>query len=104
LGPDAGGVEVGFQIERAAKEFGMANPPAKQPVDWATIGALIGILTAVVVFFGAWIYCMSEYGFLFGFGLGWLPAGILAAIVGWIMRYIWPAALALLTYILIKAS
>ena len=41
-----------------------------------------GYVTGFVVFAGAWIYCMNEYGFLFGFGLGWLPAGILAAMAG----------------------
>lgn len=31
-----------------------------------------------IVFLCFWWYCTSEYGFLFGFGLGWLPSGILA--------------------------
>ena len=40
----------------------------------------------LVAFISTWIYCMSEYGFLWGFGLGWLPASILATIVA----FLWP--------------
>ena len=49
----------------------------------------MGLLGGAVTFIGAWIYCMSEYGFLFGFGLGWLPAAILAVMVGFALRYLW---------------
>ena len=40
----------------------------------------------MLAFFGTWIYCWVAYGFLLGFGLGWLPALILAPIVG----FLWP--------------
>ena len=63
---------------------------------YGVIGVWIGGLCGAVTFLGAWIYCMSEYGFLFGFGLGWLPAGILAAIVGLIVRFLWGPILALI--------
>lgn len=36
----------------------------------------------LLTFCAAWMYCTAKYGFLFGFGFGWLPAGILAAIMG----------------------
>jgi hypothetical protein len=36
----------------------------------------------LLTFAAAWFYCAATYGFLFGFGLGWLPAGILACFVG----------------------
>ncbi len=39
-----------------------------------------------VVFIATWIYCIAEYGFLFGVGLGWLPAFILGILAFWI----WP--------------
>ena len=42
----------------------------------------LGIIVALTTFVTAWVYCTIHYGFLFGFGLGWLPAGMLAAIVG----------------------
>ena len=44
-----------------------------------------GVIVGIVVFVASWIYCMNEYGFLFGFGLGWLPSGILAAMIGGIV-------------------
>ena len=42
----------------------------------------LGIIVALTTFVTAWVYCTIHYGFLFGFGLGWLPAGMLAATVG----------------------
>ena len=50
---------------------------------WYEVGTTI---TAWIVFVVAWIYCIAEYGFLLGVGLGWLPAGIVAVIVG----LLWP--------------
>ena len=43
-------------------------------------------ITAFIVFVGSWIYCISEYGFLLGVGLGWLPSIIVAYIAG----FLWP--------------
>jgi hypothetical protein len=43
---------------------------------------IVGGLTFII----SYIYCIAEYGFLFGFGLGWLPSMFLAAIVG----ALWP--------------
>ena len=40
----------------------------------------VGIVVAVIAFCGSWIYCIAEYGYLLGFGLGWLPSIILAAL------------------------
>lgn len=57
--------------------------------DYLKVGKVLGILAAVVTFLGAWGYCAATYGFLFGFGLGWLPAGILAVIVGFAVAFLW---------------
>lgn len=43
-------------------------------------------ITAFITFVGSWIYCIAEYGFLLGVGLGWLPSIIVAAIAG----ALWP--------------
>jgi hypothetical protein len=45
-------------------------------------------ITGLLVFFGIWIGCAVEYGFL-GFALGWMPA----AIIGWICGMLWPLLL-----------
>jgi hypothetical protein len=49
----------------------------------------VGLVCAVLGFFGSWAYCTSEYGYLLGFGLGWLPSAILAAIIYAVIRYMW---------------
>jgi len=53
------------------------------------IGFWLAAIIAPVTFISSWVYCVSEYGYLFGFGLGWLPSAILAAIVYLIIRYTW---------------
>lgn len=61
-----------------------------------TGGWLSGVIVALATFVTAWAYCAIHYGFLFGFGLGWLPAGILAAIVGAVSWLVSPLAAGLL--------
>jgi len=43
----------------------------------------------VVVFLVSWVYCISEYGYLLGVGLGWLPSVIVASLVA----LLWPLVL-----------
>lgn len=59
-------------------------------------------ITWFLIFIGSYIYCIAEYGFLLGVGLGWLPSIIVATIFCWL----WPlyaaalaAALAYLAYL-----
>jgi hypothetical protein len=47
------------------------------------------MLAWVVTFLGAWAYCAMAYGFLLGFGFGWLPAVILAFIVAGAVWLLW---------------
>lgn len=69
------------------------------------MGIPIGSLAGLITFIGAWIYCMANYGFLFGFGLGWLPAIILAVMVGFATRYLWgPMAVALAVFAVMVAT
>jgi len=56
----------------------------------------LGIIVALATFVTAWAYCTMHYGFLFGFGLGWLPAGMLAAMVGVVSWLLSPLAAGLL--------
>lgn len=60
-------------------------------------------LVWIVVFLGTWGYCAITYGFLLGFGLGWLPASILASILAFVWPLIAAAAVVLWLY-LSKAS
>lgn len=40
----------------------------------------VAFLLSAAVFFSVWAYCFFTYGFLLGFGLGWLPAYICAIV------------------------
>ena len=53
------------------------------------IGAILAFLIGGLTFLGCWWYCIAEYGFLLGVGLGWLPSGITASIVGFLIRWLW---------------
>ena len=43
--------------------------------------ALLAATVVVVMFLGIWAYCTIHYGFL-GFCLGWIPAAVLAPLIG----------------------
>jgi hypothetical protein len=67
--------------------------------EWyLTIGTILGAISALAAFLISWWYCAAEYGYLLGFGLGWLPSVILAAIIYFAVRYLWglPAVLVVL--------
>lgn len=49
------------------------------------VGAWVGLIVFVV----SWVYCIAEYGYLFGVGLGWLPS----LIVGFLAAWLWPLLL-----------
>ena len=70
------------------------------PLTWDGIfnggGGLLRIIVVLATFITAWAYCTIYYGFLFGFGLGWFPAGMLAAIVGVVSWLASPLAVGLL--------
>ncbi len=65
------------------------------------VGGVLGILPAIAAFIGGWWYCADTYGFLFGFGLGWLPAFILAVIVELAFMLLWGPALAAVAYFVV---
>lgn len=60
---------------------------------YLTIGHWIGALAASLTFLGSWWYCAATYGYLFGFGLGWLPSLILSAISGLAVKFLWGPSL-----------
>lgn len=68
--------------------------------DWYEIGATV---TGVLIFLAVWIGCSVAYGFL-GFALGWMPALILAAIIGlfWPLLLVLLVIAALLLYAMLK--
>jgi hypothetical protein len=45
----------------------------------------------------SWFYCAATYGFLWGFGFGWVPGAIVGIIawwvcygLAWLFSYLWP--------------
>ena len=56
---------------------------------YARVGYVIGGIVGLLLFVGLWIYCIATYGFLSGVGLGWLPAAIVAVIIGLLLRFLW---------------
>ena len=50
---------------------------------------VIGISVGIIAFFGSWIYAATQWGFLLGFGLGWIPSLFIGAILG----FTWPIIL-----------
>ncbi len=68
----------------------MSNPSKRSYLE---TGVVLGWITGLLTFIAAYIYCIATYGFLFGLGLGWLPSGILAAIVGGLTVFLWGPAI-----------
>jgi len=80
------------EAKRALREREQAENDARDRRSrerWRSVYAIGGYLTWVVVFFGAYAYCIFEYGFLLGVGLGWLPAAITATVAA----FLWPLLL-----------
>jgi hypothetical protein len=63
-------------------------------------GYMLGWLVGPVTFIGCYIYCIATYGFLFGVGLGWLPAWIVAVVAFWATVILWGPAMVLLLIVL----
>ncbi len=53
--------------------------------DYET-GALI---TGVIDFIALMVYAVSTYGWFLGLGMGWIPAGVIAFVIG----LLWPVVL-----------
>lgn len=58
--------------------------------DYLCIGAVTGAVFSVLIFFCSWGYCVAQYGYLVGVGLGWLPSIIVAVLGGVTTFILWP--------------
>jgi hypothetical protein len=77
---------------RKRRELGYETPEAllvkpKGQSTAANVGVVLGSMYTIgcyvvwfLTFVGCWVYCISEYGFLLGVGLGWLPSAIAASV------------------------
>jgi hypothetical protein len=74
-----------------------ATPEIKHPpLKYTEIGLMLSVFTGGATFLAAWAFCALIYGFLFGFGLGWLPAAILALLVAGATVLLWGPVVVLL--------
>jgi hypothetical protein len=81
------------------------TPPKYQPPPRRTytdLGWICAALTGPATFLAVWIYCGVSYGFLLGFGLGWIPAVILALLVAVATIFLWPLAAVVLLYVIYR--
>jgi hypothetical protein len=93
------GVAGDLIATKIGEGFPMNNPNKK---GYLEIGFVLGWIAGILTFIAAYIYCIATYGFLFGLGLGWLPSGILAVIVGFLTMFLWgPALVVLAVFVLL---
>jgi TonB family protein len=52
-------------------------------------GRCCGYFTGAISFLATWWYCAETYGFLWGFGFGWVPSAIIGLIVFVITILVW---------------
>jgi hypothetical protein len=81
------------------------RPPEYKPpprTTYTDLGWIFAALTGPATLLAVWIYCAVTYGFLLGFGLGWIPAVILALLVAVATIYLWPLAAVALLYVIYR--
>lgn len=62
---------------------------------YRVISKVLGCLAAVVTLIACWIAAIAQWGWLLGIAFGWIPALIIAAIVGFLIYALWGVAVAL---------
>ena len=60
---------------------------------YLAIGHRLGRVAGIITFLGAYVWSVFAYGFLLGFGLGWLPSLLLALLVGALTIFLWGPAI-----------
>jgi hypothetical protein len=77
----------GLEPRATPDELFMREASGPRKVDYYLgIGAGLG---GFVTFIGAYIYCIATYGFILGFGFGWIPSIIAAIIVSQVVHFLW---------------
>ena len=80
------------------------TPPKYQPpprTTYTDLGWIFAALTGPATLLAVWIYCAVTYGFFWGFGLGWIPALILALLVA-VAIFLWPLAAVAVLYVIYR--
>jgi hypothetical protein len=80
-------------------------PPEYKPpprTTYTDLGWIFAVLTGPATLLAVWIYGAVTYGFLLGFGLGWIPALILALLAAVATIYLWPLVALVLLYVIYR--
>jgi hypothetical protein len=81
------------------------RPPEYKPpprTTYTDLGWIFAALTGPATLLAVWIYCAVTYGFFLGFGLGWIPALILALLVVVATIFLWPLAAVAVLYVIYR--
>jgi hypothetical protein len=81
------------------------RPPEYKPpprTTYTDLGWIFAALTGPATLLAVWIYCAVSYGFVLGFGLGWIPALILALLVAVATIFLWPLAAVAVLYVIYR--
>ena len=81
------------------------RPPEYKPPPrraYTDLGWIFAALTGPATLLAVWIYCAATYGFFLGFGLGWIPALILALLVILATIFLWPLAAVAVLYVIYR--
>jgi len=98
---------VGRQLIAAhavAKKMSIRPPEYKPPPRraYTNLGWIFAALTGPATLLAVWIYCAATYGFLLGFGLGWIPALVLALLVVVATIFLWPLVVVAVLYMIYR--
>jgi hypothetical protein len=81
------------------------RPPEYKPPPrraYTDLGWIFAALTGPATLLAVWIYCAVSYGFVLGFGLGWIPALILALLVAVATIFLGPLAAVAVLYVIYR--
>jgi hypothetical protein len=81
------------------------RPPEYKPPPrraYTDLGWIFAALAGPATLLAVWIYCAVTYGFFLGFGLGWIPALILASLVAVATIFLWPLAAVAVLYVIYR--
>ena len=74
----------------------------KEDYNYWKIGSVLGVLVGGLTFLGCWLYAIQSWGWFLGIAFGWIPAAIIAVIVGLLTVGLWGFALAGIALLLLS--
>ena len=63
------------------------------------VGRGAGGVLGVLAFIATWIYCIREFGLVFGGALGWVPAAIVGMVLSVVVAWLWLPLVLLVVFV-----